>query len=123
MKIMNKKLLFWTPRVISILFILFISLFAFDVFEGSDPWWMKAIGFLIHLLPSFALLIGLAIAWRWEWFGAVAYFGFSVWYLIFFNDQHWSALVLLGGLPILIGALWLVGWIKRDVIREVLPIK
>lgn len=115
----NLKVLFWTPRVISILFIAFISMFAFDVFEGNDPWWMKLIGLLIHLLPTFALILGLVIAWRWEWVGAAAFIGFGIWYVIDFNDQHWSAQLLLGGLPAIIGLLWLAGWLKRDQIREV----
>lgn len=113
------QVLYWTPRAVSVLFIVFVSLFAFDVFEGSDSWWMKALGFLVHLTPSFALLFGLVIAWRWEWFGAVGYIGFGIWYVYFFHEQHWSAWVLLGVLPTVIGVLWGIGWWKREEIRKV----
>lgn len=123
---MNKKLprvLYWTPRVVSIMFIAFISLFALDVFGGIEPWWAQVIGFFIHLVPTFVLILGLLIAWRWEWFGATAFIGFGIWYVVFFSDQHWSAQLLLGGLPALIGLLWLANWLKKDQIPEARVLK
>lgn len=58
------KVLHWLPRIICVLTIIFISLFALDSF--SNP---KA--FLIHLIPSFILLVILTIAWRWEKAGGI----------------------------------------------------
>ena len=118
---MNKTLrnfLFWAPRGFSILFILFLSLFSFDVFEGPDPWWMKAGGFLIHNIPSFVLALGLAFAWKHEWLGALAFCGWGVFYVVAFGaNQHWSASVLLGALPFAFGLLWAAGWRWREQIR------
>ena len=113
----QKSFLFWTPRVFSILFILFVSIFALDVFSGVETIWKQILGFLIHLIPSYALIIGLIIAWRVEWFGALTYIGFSVWYVSLANQPHWSVILLLIGLPIVIGLIWLVGWIYREEIR------
>jgi hypothetical protein len=55
-----KQLLHWLPRILSVLFIAFISLFALDVFD--QPQWFMAL--IIHLTPSFVLIAVTAIAWR-----------------------------------------------------------
>ena len=118
---MNKNdgnFLYWAPRVAGIVLILFISLFSFDVFEGPAPWWEKMLAFLIHLAPSIVLAIGLAIAWRREWFGAVLCVGFGLWYVLMFGTrQHWSASLLLGGLPAAVGLLWWLAWARRGQIH------
>lgn len=108
-----KSIVFWAPRIISVAFILFVSMFAFDAFDSADVWWKVALGFLIHLIPSFLLIIGLVIAWRYEWVGALAFVAFGLWYLIGFTDKHWATLLLLSGIPILVGAIWWFGWLER----------
>jgi hypothetical protein len=61
---MEKDKLFWIPRVLTIIFILFLSLFAFDSFSGESPAIEKLGGFLIHLLPLFILTFVLIILWK-----------------------------------------------------------
>ena len=72
-----KQVLFWAPRVLSIAFILFISMFALDVFDEAHGFWQTAAALCMHLLPSFALVIMLVIAWRWEWVGVVVPLGLA----------------------------------------------
>jgi len=67
------RLLYWLPRLICILAILFISLFAIDSFEPELSVRQQLIGFAIHLIPSFCLLILLFIAWKWELIGGVLF--------------------------------------------------
>ncbi len=59
-----KKLWFWLPRILAILFIIFISLFALDVFTEGYSFWQTIGAFLIHLMPSFILIILTLISWR-----------------------------------------------------------
>lgn len=63
---MDKKyrILAWIPRVLAILFILFISVFALDAFSGKVSLLQSLIAFLVHLIPSFVLLAALIIAWK-----------------------------------------------------------
>lgn len=63
---MDKKnrVLVWIPRVLAISFILFISIFAFDVFGGKEPLLTQLLAFLTHLIPSFILLAALLVAWK-----------------------------------------------------------
>lgn len=67
------KVLHWTPRIICILAILFISLFALDSFSPDLTIWQQIGAFLIHLIPSFVLLALLIVAWKWEYIGGIIF--------------------------------------------------
>ncbi|QBA63200.1 DUF7670 domain-containing protein [Muriicola soli] len=67
------KILHWSPRILGILGILFISMFALDAFEPSLTIWQQMGGFLIHLIPSFILLLVLLIAWKREIPGGIIF--------------------------------------------------
>jgi len=110
-----KGFLFWTPRVLGILFILFVSLFALDIFDMGLGFWGTIVGLFMHLLPSIAMAIALALGWRREWIGALGFFAFAVWYITVAWDRRfdWSAYALLAGIPAFIGLLFLAGWLLR----------
>ena len=113
-----KKTLFWTPRIAGILFILFISLFALDIFDLQLGFWGTVVGLFMHLIPSILLTIAIVIAWKREWFGALLFIGWAIWYVSFFmRGFDWIVYGLIAGLPALIGLLFLVGWIWRKQIR------
>jgi hypothetical protein len=65
------KILHWAPRIICILAILFISIFAADSFAPELTIWQQISGFIIHLIPSFVLLIILIVSWKRELFGGI----------------------------------------------------
>ena len=67
----STKVLHWTPRILCILAILFLSFFALDSFSPERTFWQNLAAFAIHLIPSFALLIVLLVAWRWEKVGGI----------------------------------------------------
>jgi hypothetical protein len=115
----TKLLLFWIPRVLAILFALFISVFALDVFGEDLGFLGTAAALLIHLIPTFLILIVLAAAWRWEWVGAVAYFFLGVCYLVLaWGKLHWSAYLAISGPLFLLGVLFLLGWLYRTGLRS-----
>ena len=113
-----KQILFWTPRILGVLFVVFISLFALDVFGEGYGFWRTLLALLIHLIPSIILIIVLVLAWRWEWVGAVLFIGFGVWYLAEARGvSPMLYFVIFAGIPFLVGILFLVGWITRKQIR------
>jgi hypothetical protein len=57
-------ILFWTTRIAGILFILFLSLCALDVFDMRLDFWGTLLAVLMHLIPSIVLAIALALAWN-----------------------------------------------------------
>ena len=110
----SNRLLYWTPRILTILFIIFISLFALDVFAAGYAWWEVLVALFMHLIPSFILLAGLGIAWRWPGIGGLLFIAVAAGFMIFFKlYQHWTTALLIAGPPLLIGVLFLADWAAR----------
>jgi hypothetical protein len=65
------KVIKWSPRVICILAILLVSIFAFDVFSPTLTVWQQVLALLMQLIPSFILLGILIVAWKWEKIGGI----------------------------------------------------
>ncbi|MDP2907287.1 MAG: hypothetical protein Q8O03_05080 [Nanoarchaeota archaeon] len=73
MKKKVNKFIYWTPRILSIIFILFLALFSLDVFEGNYGLWGTIIGLFIHNIPAMILLIVLIISWKHEIVGGIGF--------------------------------------------------
>jgi hypothetical protein len=67
------RLFHWSPRILCILAILFISLFAADAFAPGLTIWQQLGAFFIHLIPSFILLSLLIVTWKWEFIGGIIF--------------------------------------------------
>lgn len=67
------KLLHWLPRIICILAILFVSLFAADAFAAGLTIWQQLGAFIMHMIPSFVLIAFLIVAWKWELIGGIIF--------------------------------------------------
>ncbi len=61
----------WAARILCILAIAFISLFALDVFSEGAGFGQKIVAFLLHMIPSFVLIIALIMAWKHELVGGI----------------------------------------------------
>jgi hypothetical protein len=119
----TKRVLFWTPRLLCLLFAAFISLFALDVFDGSHGFWNTILALLIHLIPTGILLLILALTWRWEWIGGVLFPALGAFYIVaFWGRFHWSAYAILSGSLFLLGALFLLGWKYHAELRAKSPV-
>jgi len=99
-----KKIFYWLARVLSILFIIFISLFALDVF--GEAMWLTAL--LMHLIPSFILIIITIIAWKKGLLGGII---FIILGLIAIINLIWIMAVP----SIVIGVLYLIAGKKSEV--------
>jgi len=64
-----RRVLFWTPRILCILFAVFLSVFSLDVFSEGYGFWQTIGALLLHLVPTFIVVFALLIGWRWEWVG------------------------------------------------------
>jgi len=67
------KVMHWLPRILCIFAILFISLFAADSFSSDLTFWQKIFSFLIHLIPTFVMIILLIISWKRDLFGSISF--------------------------------------------------
>lgn len=110
------RLLHWTPRILAILFVAFLSLFSLDVFGVGYSAWETAVAFFMHNIPSLILIGFIVLAWRWPWVGSI---GSGVLMLWFWNmhDFNWAGdwvgLILFGAVPALIALLFAADWLVR----------
>ena len=101
--------LLWAPRILAILSALFLGVFALDVFSEARSILDTVTQLLLHLIPTLMVLGILAVAWRREWFGAIAFSGFALAFVGF----PWRTHVVLYGPMLLIAVLYLLSWWQR----------
>lgn len=105
---MKTDKLIWIPRVLAIVFIVFLSLFTLDVFSGDAPFIKKMGGFSIHMIPSFILLILLFISWKRPLIGGSLFILFSIAFTVFFRTYSLLSTFLIIAFPmILVGILFI----------------
>ena len=130
--IMNRltKITHWTPRILCILAILLISVFALDAFEPGQTVWHQLLAFIIHLIPTFILTALLIIAWKWERTGGIilGIAGLALGIFIFwanYKNHHnlWNTITIVMSLAfpfVLSGVLFIISYYlkKKDLTAE-----
>ena len=111
----TRRAWYWAPRALCIAFILFVSMFALDVFVEGRGFWRTLAALAIHLVPTYVLTAALLIAWRREWIGALLYAAAGVFFLII--ARGWPAKAVFCGTCLLVAGLFLTNWFKRAEIR------
>ena len=124
-----KQFLYWLPRILCILAILFISIFALDAFQPELTVWQQLQAFMMHLIPSFILLLFLVIAWKWELVGGIIFMliGLVLSPFIYqhnynMNGSVWMSIGIIAMITfpfILVGILFIVGHkINKDQVKS-----
>jgi hypothetical protein len=115
--------IYWAPRILSILFLLFLALFSLDVLDMNLGFWGTIVGLFMHNIPAFILLIILIVSWKREIVGGVVFILAGIAYIvgilktILENSPHqwymltWS--LIIAGPAFLIGILFIVGWYRK----------
>lgn len=108
------KALFWAPRLLCIAYIVFLSLFALDVFSEFHGFWQTTAALLIHLVPSLIVTLVLAFAWKWEWIGAVLFCAGATYYACTaFRHPNW--ILVISGPLFVVAALFWANWLSRTI--------
>jgi hypothetical protein len=106
-----KKFFYWAPRILSIIMVCFISIFAFDVFDGGNTGWELVLALFIHLLPSIVAVIIIIVAWKKEQIGGWLFIALGVGFV--FLGRFQLATILIIALPVvIIGAMFLLHYYK-----------
>jgi len=122
MKKKVSKFLYWTPRILSILFIVFLALFSLDVFEGNYGFWGTIVGLFMHNIPALILLVVLLISWKHEIVGGIGFILAGFLYSVFilmnilrtgFQWYYVAWAVQISGIAFFVGIMFLVGWFKK----------
>ena len=123
------KTLHWLPRILCIIAILFISMFALDSFNPELTVWQQIKGFLIHLIPSFILILLLILAWRKELIGGIIFVIIGVIFtpLIFNHNYQMNqsigmslGIISLITIPfVIIGVLFIMSYYRKKKHQEI----
>jgi hypothetical protein len=105
----QQQTLLWAGRILGVALALFLSLFAWDVFEVEGSFWEKVGGFLVHLTPTWLVLLAVTQSWRWTWLTGVLLVGLAGLYVPLFRVPV-SAYLMLSSPALASGALFLSGW-------------
>ncbi len=106
----------WIPRILCILFSVFITLFSFDVFGQETNFWTTLLAFIIHNIPTIIIISVLVLSWKWSWIGAISFISLGVVYLLWLSDNNSSPLIYY---PLFVtGVFFLLDWTMRNQIKK-----
>jgi len=108
----GNRYLTWVLRTLLILLIVFWALFSLDVFQ-EEGFWNILVGFLMHNIPVFVMIIILVIAWKREHIGGMllmlGMLGFTIFLMARSGEFMFNiGTLIMMGIPFLIGALFVV---------------
>lgn len=106
------KVIHWGPRIAAILLIFFISLFSLDVFSMEASPLELLGGFLMHNIPTIAMLALLAFAWKRPVVGFVAFLIAALLFALFYVRDLGALpnLLIFVGPILLIAGLFYADW-------------
>jgi hypothetical protein len=109
-----RGVLLWAPRILTILFSLYLSVFALDVFAEKSGFLQTLTALVLHLIPTFLVIVLLALAWNWEIVGVIAFAGLAIIYIaVMWGRFPWVVYAAISGPLILISVLFLLSWRQR----------
>lgn len=124
----RKGFLYWAPRILCIIAILFLSLFALDSFGTERSFWQQIGDFIMHMLPMFLLVVLLILAWKYELIGGIVFIAIGLFFTPWIyqhnfamNHSFWMSLnvVLMVTFPIiLVGVLFVLSHLHQKRYTE-----
>lgn len=120
---------YWLPRLLCILAIAFLSLFALDAFSPNLSFWQQIGAFFMHLIPSFILLALLILAWYKELIGGILFviIGLGLSPFVFSHNYQMNhsvpmslGIIMTITIPFaIVGVLFLISHYKRKKLNNV----
>ena len=100
--------LYWTPRILGVALVLFLSVFALDEFDHG------ILAVLMHLRPGLLVLLVLALAWRRELAGALGFLALAILYIVWaWGRFRWGVFAAIAGPLFVMSVLFLVAWLWK----------
>ncbi|MBW2963978.1 hypothetical protein KY363_00825 [Candidatus Woesearchaeota archaeon] len=122
MKKKVNKFVYWSPRVLSIIFIIFLALMSLDIFEGHYGFWGTILGLFMHNIPTFILIAVLIVSWKREIVGAIGYAFAGLLYAVLvlttvikdgFEWYYLAWIVQISGIAFFIAIMFYLCWRKK----------
>jgi len=105
----SRRVLVWSPRILGILVAVFFMIFSLDVFGEGKSLGPAILAFLIHNIPSFALLAVVALSWRRPWIGGSVFVALGVFYAVI-TTRHPDWILAISGPLFVVGMLFFLSW-------------
>lgn len=110
----GRTILVWAPRLLLILFALFLIPFSFDVVEEGKGATQIGVALFMHNVPSMILGLVVFAAWRREWIGLLSCAVLAVaWVVWAWGRFPLPTYFIMAGPLFLIAALYAVNWRLR----------
>lgn len=119
------KFVYWAPRILSIMLVLFLTIFSVDVFGENLGFWQTILGLLIHNIPAILLAVVIWVSWKYEIVGGIVFIiaglAHMVSSVVRVDAEPWYisflASLIIDVPAFFIGILFLVGWFKNKNIK------
>jgi hypothetical protein len=115
----TRRILFWAPRILTILYAIFIIIFVCDppsLFSG-DSFWRYVLAMVINLIMWLIMLGVILISWRWEIVGALLFAASALFYALH-TMKHPGWILLTSGPLSLVAILFFMNWLYRKELRK-----
>lgn len=115
----KKGWIYWTPRIIGLLFVAFLALFSLDVFGEGLTLGETLLALFMHNIPALILLVIVIVAWKHEIAGAIGFAlgGIAYIVLLLINPQwEWYMLawaIQIAGPAFFIAILFYINWKRK----------
>ncbi len=107
--------LIWMARLLTLVFAVFISIFALDVFEEKLGFLQTVLALLLHLVPTFFILLVLWLSWNRGWIGSIVFSILGILYIWWaWGRFELITYLLISGPLFLVSILFLLGWWEQQ---------
>jgi hypothetical protein len=97
-----------------IVFAAFISIFAMDVFSEGYSFWKTVAALLMHLIPTFLVILVLIFSWKREWIGGLAFLILGILYIITkWGKIDWPGFAIISIPVFMLSILFFISWYYR----------
>jgi hypothetical protein len=107
-----KKFIYYLPRILTILIVAFLAMFILEGFSPGFGWQDS----LMHLLMALIALGATILAWKRPQIGGWIFvlFGLGLMYLLLIFRQQWWNGIIVGGILLLTGILFLTEGFRKS---------
>ena len=110
----KNEIILWTARTLSIVFACFISIFALDVFDEENEFWNTIPALMLHLIPTFIIILIIIFSWNRPLIGGLFYTFLGIAYIVYsWGKFDWTVYFIIAGPLFFLGILYFIFWYQK----------
>jgi len=113
-----KKIFYWSPRIICVVFAVVMSYFVLTLINDGGTVWDTTLNLLVHFIPVALFVFILVFVWEWEWI-AILYLIIGPMYFIWEWELFPSnSFLISSGVLFFAGILFLINWFTTKKLKK-----